>query len=361
MVLRTPPCFPRPRVTSGSAPRPPAPTDSRSSPANFRQGRLGTIPIALHDLPAVQLRRHRRTPCLGDKDMPSGNIKLAMSHVVPDLVQKVLKGQIPCISWAPAIRSAATPTAAISPRASCRPCSIPRHATKISISPRPTTTGAGIGQGDLGKDQRPGQKPSTTSPIRRTLRCAASRSGREQGRARTGMKPRPASRHARRSDPLDQTRLALWPHLMNQRDATPRYSVVVPVFNEAETSALFFRGAALRIAAELRAARLLRLFRQTPPRRRRRAPRRKNRPALRRRPQHARQRGPLCHRSRHARRRAVVVVMMADVSDDLPRSTKWSSRREGRRRRRLRQPLHEAAASKSAAPSSKHSSAAPPA
>jgi nucleoside-diphosphate-sugar epimerase len=32
---------------------------------------------------------------LGDKDVPSGNIKLAMSHVVPDLVQKVLKGQDP--------------------------------------------------------------------------------------------------------------------------------------------------------------------------------------------------------------------------------------------------------------------------
>lgn len=32
---------------------------------------------------------------LGDADVPSGNIKLAMSHVVPDLVQKVLKGQDP--------------------------------------------------------------------------------------------------------------------------------------------------------------------------------------------------------------------------------------------------------------------------
>jgi nucleoside-diphosphate-sugar epimerase len=32
---------------------------------------------------------------LGDKDIPSGNIKLAMSHVVPDLCQKILKGQDP--------------------------------------------------------------------------------------------------------------------------------------------------------------------------------------------------------------------------------------------------------------------------
>ena len=32
---------------------------------------------------------------LTDKEVPSGNIKLAMSHVVPDLVQKILKGQDP--------------------------------------------------------------------------------------------------------------------------------------------------------------------------------------------------------------------------------------------------------------------------
>jgi UDP-glucose 4-epimerase len=32
---------------------------------------------------------------LTDKDVPSGNITLAMSHVVPDIVQKVLKGQDP--------------------------------------------------------------------------------------------------------------------------------------------------------------------------------------------------------------------------------------------------------------------------
>ena len=32
---------------------------------------------------------------LGDREMLSGNVELAMSHVVPDLVQKVLKGQDP--------------------------------------------------------------------------------------------------------------------------------------------------------------------------------------------------------------------------------------------------------------------------
>lgn len=35
------------------------------------------------------------TRALGDKEILSGNVRLAMSHVVPDLVQKVLKGQRP--------------------------------------------------------------------------------------------------------------------------------------------------------------------------------------------------------------------------------------------------------------------------
>ena len=32
---------------------------------------------------------------LGDEEIMSGNVKLAMSHVVPDLVQKIVKGQDP--------------------------------------------------------------------------------------------------------------------------------------------------------------------------------------------------------------------------------------------------------------------------
>src|SRR5262249_8675076 len=32
---------------------------------------------------------------LGDEEILSGNVKLAMSHVVPDLVQKIVKGQDP--------------------------------------------------------------------------------------------------------------------------------------------------------------------------------------------------------------------------------------------------------------------------
>ena len=32
---------------------------------------------------------------LGDQEIMSGNVRLAMSHVVPDLVQKMLGGQDP--------------------------------------------------------------------------------------------------------------------------------------------------------------------------------------------------------------------------------------------------------------------------
>jgi UDP-glucose 4-epimerase len=40
----------------------------------------------------VGVGEHR---ALGDKEVLSGNVKLAMSHVVPDLIQKVVKGQDP--------------------------------------------------------------------------------------------------------------------------------------------------------------------------------------------------------------------------------------------------------------------------
>jgi UDP-glucose 4-epimerase len=53
-----------------------------------------------HKLPYTILRPFNcvgvgESRALGDKEILSGNVKLAMSHVVPDLVQKVLKGQDP--------------------------------------------------------------------------------------------------------------------------------------------------------------------------------------------------------------------------------------------------------------------------
>lgn len=53
-----------------------------------------------HRLPYTILRPFNcvgvgESRALGDEEVLSGNVKLAMSHVVPDLVQKVLKGQDP--------------------------------------------------------------------------------------------------------------------------------------------------------------------------------------------------------------------------------------------------------------------------
>jgi UDP-glucose 4-epimerase len=53
-----------------------------------------------HHLPYTILRPFNcvgvgESRALGDEEILSGNVKLAMSHVVPDLVQKVLKGQDP--------------------------------------------------------------------------------------------------------------------------------------------------------------------------------------------------------------------------------------------------------------------------
>ena len=55
---------------------------------------------AQHGLPFTIVRPFNcvgvgESRALGDKDVRSGNLKLAMSHVVPDLIQKLVKGQDP--------------------------------------------------------------------------------------------------------------------------------------------------------------------------------------------------------------------------------------------------------------------------
>ena len=75
---------------------------------------------------------------LGDHEILSGNVKLAMSHVVPDLVQKVLKGQDPLhILGDGSTRHGITPTAGTWPRASLSRWSIRPPATRTSTSPPP--------------------------------------------------------------------------------------------------------------------------------------------------------------------------------------------------------------------------------
>jgi UDP-glucose 4-epimerase len=66
---------------------------------------------------------------LGDEEILSGNVKLAMSHVVPDLVQKVLKGQDPLHILG------TTPTAATSPAASSPRWTTRTPPTRTSTSP----------------------------------------------------------------------------------------------------------------------------------------------------------------------------------------------------------------------------------
>ena len=72
------------------------PTGSRSWRSSTSRGPPGTST-------SCRTRSSRPFNCvgigesraLGDEEILSGNVKLAMSHVVPDLVQKVLKGQDP--------------------------------------------------------------------------------------------------------------------------------------------------------------------------------------------------------------------------------------------------------------------------
>ena len=84
------------RATSGSSRRRCRPTASRSSPSSTSRARPGTSTTSpytiLRPFNCVGIGESR---ALGDVEIDSGNVKLAMSHVVPDLVQKVLKGQDP--------------------------------------------------------------------------------------------------------------------------------------------------------------------------------------------------------------------------------------------------------------------------
>ena len=90
---------PRSRLPKGTTARARlrrAPTASRSSPASTSRAAPGssTSSRTRSAGPSTAWASARRR-ALGGANVPSGNIRLAMSHVVPDLVQKVLKGQDP--------------------------------------------------------------------------------------------------------------------------------------------------------------------------------------------------------------------------------------------------------------------------
>jgi len=94
-----------------------------------------------------------------DQNILSGNVSLALSHVVPDLVQKVLKARIRCISWATAASGVTIRTEA-SGRAIVLSWSIPGAERRLQPLDRPVDDGAGTGGADLA--QNPGDRPLRT-------------------------------------------------------------------------------------------------------------------------------------------------------------------------------------------------------
>ena len=85
-----------PRASSGGARRRSRPTASRSwPPSTSPRGRTSSTSSPTRSSGhSTALAWARSAPCR-TSEIISGNVKLAMSHVVPDLVQKVLKGQDP--------------------------------------------------------------------------------------------------------------------------------------------------------------------------------------------------------------------------------------------------------------------------
>ena len=105
----------------------------------------------------------------------SGNVTLAMSHVVPDLVQKVLKGQDPLQIWARAIRCGTTPMAAISRAASAFRSKRSRRRER-RLQPFHGGVHHGAGPGRIGMEGNQGRKPfrfESDDPSPTTCRCAS--------------------------------------------------------------------------------------------------------------------------------------------------------------------------------------------
>ena len=139
---RTPPSSRRPKSTSAQCPPPTSTYGFQKLACEYfargacEQYRLPYTICRPFNCVGIGERR-----ALGGKDIPSGNIRLAMSHVVPDLVQKVLKGQDPLHILGQATRCAATPTAATWPAASLpRSSTRPRSNEDFNLSTPEATT-----------------------------------------------------------------------------------------------------------------------------------------------------------------------------------------------------------------------------
>ena len=139
---------------------------------------------------------------LGDVEMLSGNVKLAMSHVVPDLVQKVLKGQDPLhiLGDGEQVRhytyggdlARGIVTAMEHPDA---------RNEDFNLSTAAVHHRARAGRGHLAEDQGPGRAAARTSPTTRssTTCSAACRPPRRPAGARLRGRPPRSTRCSTRS------------------------------------------------------------------------------------------------------------------------------------------------------------------
>ncbi len=189
----------------------------------------------------------RRARC--DTEILSGNIRLAMSHVVPDLVQKVLKGQDPLHvlgdggqvrhytyggDLARGIRLCVEHPAALN--------------EDFNLSTPTFDYGARAGRADLAEDPRGLEAiPLRLGQAVRLRRAVPRPIGRE-GPEPAGIRGRHAARcHPRRGDPLDRPASGGGGDLMTtlrrlQAVAVPAspetgagpLALIVPVYNEAE-------------------------------------------------------------------------------------------------------------------------------
>ena len=185
---------------------------------------------------------------LGGKEIPSGNVKLAMSHVVPDLVQKVLKGQDPlrilgsgdqirCYTYGGDLARGIVAAMFHSGGAQRGLQSL--HATP----PRPSESSPQLvwkkvhGNGPSAKPFRMESDPAVSA------RRRAAHPGNGQGSRGPGLRsvdePLGDAGRGRSLDPAGDRRGA---HLTGGVPAAaPRYSLVVPVYNEGANIASFCR------------------------------------------------------------------------------------------------------------------------
>ena len=172
---------------------------------------------------------------VGDEEILSGNVRLAMSHVVPDLVQKVLKGQDPLhiLGSGEQVRHytyggdlAEGIVASM------------EHADALNddfnLSTDQSTTRPGAGRADLAEDQGP--RGAAPGRQRRAVRVRRAAARARDGEIQAGTRLRGdhgAGPDARRGHPLDPQRHRGRHHLTTRRRGQDRAGRGVQTFTPA--------------------------------------------------------------------------------------------------------------------------------